>query len=184
MDRPASGTWHQPCRCGQSGRATREPNARGGRSWSPRLGHQDVARPSLVSCAEAIGDHAEARRKEGLAERHLDRPSARAENSRSSCASSAAVIKARIVLGTPIGGHHGRIADAQVTRAEFVPGGSIGTVLEAHPTGANSPSPTSGQGVGGDVGGNATRPGGTNNEQTGTQSHDAKKGGSGQSGAR
>ena len=38
--------------------------------------------------------------------------------------------------------------------------------------------------VGGDVGGNATRPGGTNNEQTGTQSHDAKKGGSGQGGAR
>jgi hypothetical protein len=53
-----------------------------------------------------------------------------------------------------------------------------------NPTGANSPRGTSGQGVGGDVGGNATRPGGTNNEQTGTQSHDSQKGGSGQSGAR
>jgi hypothetical protein len=32
--------------------------------------------------------------------------------------------------------------------------------------------------------GSATRPGGTNNEQTGTQSHDAQKGGGGKDGAR
>jgi hypothetical protein len=32
--------------------------------------------------------------------------------------------------------------------------------------------------------GNSQRPGGTNNEQTGTQSHDAQKGGGGKEGAR
>jgi len=46
-------------------------------------------------------------------------------------------------------------------------------------------SGTTGAGnVGGSTGGNAQRPGGTNNEQTGTQSHDAQKGGSGKDGAR
>ena len=45
-------------------------------------------------------------------------------------------------------------------------------------------SGTTGAGVGGSVGGDAQRPGGTNNEQTGTQSHDAQKGGSGKDGAR
>jgi hypothetical protein len=49
----------------------------------------------------------------------------------------------------------------------------------------NSPGPaTTGTGVGGGTGGNAQRPGGTNNEQTGTQSHDAQKGGGGKDGAR
>jgi len=43
---------------------------------------------------------------------------------------------------------------------------------------------TTGPGVGGSVGGSTTRPGGTNNEQSGTQSHDAQKGGSGKDGAR
>jgi hypothetical protein len=54
----------------------------------------------------------------------------------------------------------------------------------SNPTGASSATGTTGPGVGGTVGGNATRPGGTDNEQTGTQSHDARKGGSGQGGAR
>jgi ABC-type oligopeptide transport system substrate-binding subunit len=51
----------------------------------------------------------------------------------------------------------------------------------------NSPatkSGTTGTGIGGSTGGNAQRPGGTNNEQMGTQSHDAQKGGSGKDGAR
>jgi hypothetical protein len=51
-------------------------------------------------------------------------------------------------------------------------------------TGPAGPTGTTGQGVGGQVGGNAQRPGGSNNEQMGTQSHDSQKGGSGQSGAR
>ena len=55
----------------------------------------------------------------------------------------------------------------------------------SNPTGAAGPrSSTTGQGVGGKVGGNATQPGGTNNEQMGTQSHDAQKGGSGKDGAK
>ena len=46
-------------------------------------------------------------------------------------------------------------------------------------------SGTTGAGnIGGSNGGNAQRPGGTNNEQMGTQSHDAQKGGSGKEGAR
>src|SRR5262245_46017173 len=51
-----------------------------------------------------------------------------------------------------------------------------------------NPAPKSGTtgagNIGGQTGGNAQRPGGTNNEQTGTQSHDAQKGGSGKDGAR
>ena len=39
-------------------------------------------------------------------------------------------------------------------------------------------------GVGGGTRGNATQPGGTNNEQSGTQAHDAQKGGTGKDGAR
>jgi hypothetical protein len=39
-------------------------------------------------------------------------------------------------------------------------------------------------GVGGGTRGNAMQPGGTNNEQSGTQSHDAQKGGTGKDGAR
>src|SRR5262245_3412290 len=46
-------------------------------------------------------------------------------------------------------------------------------------------SGTTGAGnIGGATGGNAQKPGGTNNEQMGTQSHDAQKGGSGKDGAR
>src|SRR5262249_46219210 len=46
-------------------------------------------------------------------------------------------------------------------------------------------SGTTGAGnIGGGVSGSAQKPGGTNNEQTGTQSHDAQKGGSGKDGAR
>ena len=49
----------------------------------------------------------------------------------------------------------------------------------------NMNSGTTGAGnIGGATGGNAQRPGGTNNEQKGTQAHDAQKGGGGQSGAR
>ena len=53
-----------------------------------------------------------------------------------------------------------------------------------NPTAGQKKGGTTGQGVGGNVGGNAQQPGGTNNEQTGTQSHDAQKGGSGSHGAR
>jgi hypothetical protein len=43
---------------------------------------------------------------------------------------------------------------------------------------------TTGQGIGGAVGGNSTQPGGTNNEQTGSQAHDAQKGAGGNEGGR
>jgi hypothetical protein len=63
-------------------------------------------------------------------------------------------------------------------------GNTQGGAQTNNPTGASPHTGTTGQGVGGAVGGNAQRPGGTNNEQTGTQSHDAQKGGSGKGGAR
>jgi hypothetical protein len=64
-------------------------------------------------------------------------------------------------------------------------GNTQGGAQTSNPTGAASPrSGTTGQGVGGAVGGNSQMPGGTNNEQTGTQSHDAQKGGSGKDGAK
>ena len=53
-----------------------------------------------------------------------------------------------------------------------------------NPTAGQQKKGTTGRGVGGNVGGNSQQPGGTNNEQTGTQSHDARKGGSGDHGAR
>jgi hypothetical protein len=43
---------------------------------------------------------------------------------------------------------------------------------------------TTGTGVGGGNRGSSMQPGGTNNEQSGTQSHDAQKGGTGKDGAR
>src|SRR5262245_59009147 len=59
-------------------------------------------------------------------------------------------------------------------------GGSSGTSGST-----NMKSGTTGAGnIGGATGGNAQKPGGTNNEQMGTQSHDAQKGGSGKDGAR
>jgi hypothetical protein len=51
-------------------------------------------------------------------------------------------------------------------------------------TGSAGRTGTMGQGVGGQVGGDAQKPGGTSNDQMGTQSHDAQKGGSGTGGAR
>jgi hypothetical protein len=65
-------------------------------------------------------------------------------------------------------------------------GNTQGGAQTNNPTGGASPrAGTTGQGgVGGAVGGNAQRPGGTNTEQTGTQSHYAQKGGSGKDGAR
>jgi hypothetical protein len=43
---------------------------------------------------------------------------------------------------------------------------------------------TTGTGVGGGTKGSSMQPGGTNNEQSGTQAHDAQKGGTGKDGAR
>jgi hypothetical protein len=59
-----------------------------------------------------------------------------------------------------------------------------GNTVQGPKTNQGKGGATTGQGVGGSVGGNATRPGGTNNEQSGTQSHDAQKGGGGKDGAR
>lgn len=54
--------------------------------------------------------------------------------------------------------------------------GQGGTMMN-QPAGTPRPATTG-------ASGNSQRPGGTNNEQMGTQSHDAQKGGSGKDGAR